>query len=363
MLYEDIRIGRGITALHAALDTCPSDDHRELRYHVRRVVLPYTYTATPMRHPPPALELLALLPQVQVLVRPPIITRYARVACGVGAAVPVFSYPTGAPALPALRRLEWAFEPTGNAARAGGINALDDVLRVTPALEELVLSGAMPTSTLRHHHIRLRALRTLRLTAGAAACPLVARQVAYLALPALDTLVLLGAARADSLEPLVEAFAAQVRVLELGPGVPSLEAHKIIAAFPALEELNVHVGGADTGAGRALRVCAHDKLRRVGLCVDSQEWDGEIWSAAVGCVEKFVEGCSALQDIVLFARGVHIPAENPQFDALRESVRSHGRQLQLHPLSPSTRKPPIQSVVSAPPVFISSEFAHILWEK
>ncbi|KAH9081470.1 hypothetical protein EDB83DRAFT_2512335 [Lactarius deliciosus] len=305
MLYEDIRIGRGIPALHAALDTPDSDGYSAPRYHVRRAVLPYASTATPTKHAPPALALLALLPHLEVLVRPPIRPLHARSGA--------FDFPPDAPALPALRRLEWAFDWTGNAARTGGINALDDVLRAAP------------------HRLSLRALRTLVLADGAAACPLVARQISYWALPALATLVLRGPARAEALEPLAEVFARQVRVLELGPGVSPLEACKIVGAFPALEELNVLVGGADG----VLRACVHETLQRVGVGVDAKEWDGETWSVVVEHVQKFMEGCPALHDVVLYARDVRVAEDNPRFQALRKTLCS----LEAHP----SKEAPIQS--------------------
>jgi hypothetical protein len=315
MLYEDIRIGHGISALHAALSTPDSDGRRAPRYHVRRAILPYAHTATPTTHAPPALALLALLPQLEVLVRPPMHR--------IGGTVPIFDFQTYAPALPALRRLEWAFDPTGNAARTGGINALDDVLRAAPTLHELALTGTMPFTALRQHRLRLHALRTLCLVEGAAACPLVARQITYWALPALETLVLRGAARAEALEPLVQAFAAQVRVLEIGLAVSPLEAGMIVDAFPALEELNVQVGGA----GGVLRAAwAHDKLLRVGIGVGVEEWDVWTWSVVVEHVEKFVEGCPALCDVVLYAR---VAAESPRFHALRETLLPQGKRLHL----------------------------------
>ena len=324
MLYEDIRIGHGISALHAALDMPDSDGYRAPRYHVRRAVLPYASTATPTRHAPPVFALLALLPQLEVLVRPPTHSRTA----------PVFEFPTDTPALPALRRLEWAFDPTGGAARAGGINALDDVLRAAPALHELALSGTMPLTALRQQPLRLRALRTLRLAGGAAACPLVARQITYWALPALETLVLHGAARAEALEPL----AAQVRVLELGHAVVPLEGSWIVDAFPVLEELNVLVGGGGDGV---LGACAHDALLRVGIGVDAKEWDIQIWSVVVEHVNKFVVGCSALRDVVLYARDVRVAAESPQFHALRKTLLPQGRQLHLRSLQAA----PIRSAI------------------
>jgi hypothetical protein len=50
----------------------------------------------------------------------------------------------------------------GAAARAGGINSLTDMLKVSaPSLSELVLTGPMHHATLRQDPITLPALRTL----------------------------------------------------------------------------------------------------------------------------------------------------------------------------------------------------------
>lgn len=121
-------------------------------------------------------------------------------------------------------------------------------------------------------------------------------------------------------------------MLELGPRVPPLEARRIVGAFPVLEELNVHVGGAGAGADGVLRACAHDTLQRVGIGVDAAEWGVGTWSVVVEHVENFVEGCPALRDVVLYARDVRVATENPRFHALRETLLSHGRQLHLRSL-------------------------------
>src|SRR5216683_2258226 len=78
VLYEDVRIGPGLSALSAALCEPPANSEdddaaapRAPRHRVRRAVLPYAHTATPTRDALPALALLALLPHLEVLVRPP----------------------------------------------------------------------------------------------------------------------------------------------------------------------------------------------------------------------------------------------------------------------------------------------------
>ena len=348
--YEDIRIGRGIAALHAALSkpAAPGTDTGTIaaRHRVRRAVLPYAHTATPTHHPPPALALLALLPHLEILVRSPIPIpipppppyRAARIA-----APPRFEFPTASPALPALRRLDWAFDKTGAAARAGGINSLTDTLvAAAPSLRELVLTGPMPLAALRQHRLRLGALRTLRLQAGAAACPLVVRQTTYWVLPVLENIVVQGAARAEALQALWGTFGGQVRVLELelGSGVSMGDVGSIVEVCPALEELNLKLGMEDLNPCSHLTVdsevgvtrtwaCTHDTLQRVGICVDDGKWSVKTWMVVTEYVGKLRKGCPALHQVRLYLQDVEVAEQNLQLHALREKMTSSGRQLFL----------------------------------
>ena len=364
MRYEDIRIGHGIAALHAALSKPAAivdggTIALEARYRVRRAVLPYAHTATPTYHAPPALALLALLPHLEVLVRPPPPPRHRSPVLIAPHTAPFsrpssptlfprFEFPTAAPALPALRRLEWAFDKTGAAARAGGINTLTDVLIASSrTLHELILTGPMPLAALRQQHcVRLGALRTLRLHAGAGACPFVARQMTYWALPALENVVVGGAARAEALEALWKKFGGQVRVLELelgrgrgagADGVSMGDAGKIIQVCPALEELNLRMGVADLWNSTVdsddgttqTWACTHSTLQRVGICVDAGEWSVKTWTTVVEYVGKLAKGCPGLHLVVLYVQDVEVAIRNSQFHALRETLSSSGRQLFL----------------------------------
>ena len=374
MRYEDIRIGHGIAALHAALSKpaaiVDGTIAQAARHRVRRAVLPYAHTATPTHHAPPALALLALLPHIEVLVRPPIpsppiptllfpplppprppILTYTTTPFSPPSSptfFPRFEFPTAAPALPALRRLEWAFDTTGAAARAGGINSLTDMLVASSrTLHELVLTGPMPLAALRQQHcVRLGALRTLRLHAGAGACPFVARQTTYWELPALENVVVEGAARAEALGALWSKFGGQVRVLELelgcgrGAGVSMGDVGKIIHVCPALEELNLRMGVADLNLCWNPTVdsddgttqtcdCTHNRPQRVGICVGAGEWSVKTWTAVVEYVGKLGKGCPGLHQVVLYVQNVEVAMRNPQFHALRETLSSSGRQLFL----------------------------------
>jgi F-box-like len=327
ILYEDIRVGRGIATLYAALDQSMVEGLCGPRHRVRRVVLPYLYTATPTyecQHPP-ALALLALLTHLEVLVRPPIHPTHA----------PLFDFQITVPALPTLRRLEWAFDPEGAAPRTGGINALADVLRASPALEVLVLIGPMPFTSIYQRPLPpLKRLTTLRLQDGAGLCPLVARQATYWALPALENVVVEGPTHAEVLETLWEAFGEQVRVLELEVGDRMLvhELQRIIGACTVLEVLNLHALRRTAVSLPPLCQYAHDTLRRVGLCVDSDdagEWNASMWMTVGEFVGQFGEGCPELREVVVYVQDVGVAAQSPQYDALRERLSSSGRQLLL----------------------------------
>jgi len=387
-LYQDIRIGPGLSVLRAALCEAPStvkgDDGAILdyapRHRVWRAVLPYAHTATPTCDRPPALALLEQLPNLEVLVRPPHNHHHQYQqhqyhydffdlfdhdgyhfrpihGCIDPFLMPAlrFEFSTTTPAFPTLRRLEWAFDATGDAARAGGINALDDVLRAAPSLCELVLVRPMPLSALRQSpRQQLRTLHTLRLHGGAATCPFVARQTTYWALPALENVVVTGAGDAEALEALWEAHGSQVRVLEAqlgGTGAGGVRGRgallsmadvgTIVTACPKLEELNVRLSAEDfenstrdssegDGAGVPRTwACAHGTLQRVGVCIDAGEWTAKTWAAVVEHVTQFEKGCPALRCVTLHVPDVGAAEEGLQFQALRETLMSSGRQLFL----------------------------------
>ena len=330
MLYEDIRLGQGIAALHAALDQPITSGLCGHWHRVRRVVLPYKSTETPTCHCPPALELLALLPHIEVLVRPPIRPAYVTFQ---------FQFPTTAPVLTSLRRLEWAFDPSGAAPRAGGINALSDVLRVAPELEVLVLVGSMPFTSIYQRRLPdLRALTTLRLQDGAGTCPFVARQLTYWKLPALKNIIVEGPARARTFEELW-ACERQLRTVEIELAEYG-EVQTIISACVALETLYLHVPRRAVASSRdedeSRCQYDHGSLRRVGLCVDNGEsageWDGSTWRAIGEYVGQFGEECPALREIELYMPDVRVAEQSPEYHALREKVSSRERRLLLRSL-------------------------------
>ena len=354
MRYEDIRIGRGISSLHAALrgpaadtilagttDTTPPPPSR---HRVRRAVLPYAHTATPTYDAPLAFALLALLPHLEVLVRPPLSPqpplsshRHLTTATHSRPSSPLFEFPTPAPALPVLHRLEWAFEKTGAAEVTGGINSLTDMLKAAPSLSELVLTGRMPHAAVCQDRVTLRALRTLRFRAGACGCPFLDLQTSFWEMPALENIVMEGCrARARSFEELWGTFGRQVRVVQLelgGKGMWMDDVGEIVNACPKLEEFNFridcgHLGGwwqMDNFLANTVSA-----LQRLGICVDSEtpEWSVNTWMALAEFVGKW-KLSQALGQVVLYVRDVQVAEKNPQFYLFREELASSGIQLLL----------------------------------
>ena len=369
-LYEDIRIGPHIAGLYAILiEPAPvsativggesGTGTITARHCVRRAVLPYAQTEKPTYywHAPSALALLALLPHLEVLVRPPLpVPAPTRKQGPLPIPIPTAT-PTAVPTLPALRRLEWAFKDDGGEPGKGRISFFHDILNAAPSLHELILTGQIPFfagTALRQKHLHLRELRTLRLHDGAGTCPYIAEQTTYWELPVLEKIVVEGLARAQPLKALCRKFGGQVRVLELelgggGWGGMSMgDVSKTVAFCPALEELNLRVVVEDNLDRIPMDIddmtwsvqdihdvswtCTHHTLQRIRIRVDLEEWSVETWMQIVEYVGKFGKGCSVLSEVVLYVLPEQVEAtlQNPQFLELRETLLSSGKQLLLH---------------------------------
>lgn len=218
------------------------------------------------------------------------------------------------------------------------------MLKASPSLSELVLTGPMPHAALRQDRIRLPALRTLRLRAGACGCPFLDLQISYWAMPALENVVVEGGGRAKAFEKLWVTFGAQVRVVQLelgGEGMWMGDVGEIIYACPDLEELNFRIRRdfliwnpdddvANTDYSPTWYV--HDALRCLGICLDSDtdtpEWSVKMWLQLAEIVGEW-KLCPALRKVVLYVRDVRLTERNPQFHLLREEWASGGRQLLL----------------------------------
>ena len=365
MRYEDIRIRRGIAALYAALtEPAPApapttegggsgtrNGTIAARHSVRRAVLPYV--EKPTYHTPSALAFLALLPHLEVLVRPPLppVPWPSRPQRRLPVRIPITPTPTAAPALPTLRRLEWAFENVDPKARASGIDFLIDILAASPSLHELVLTGPTPINdpvALRQDHLHLRALRTLRLHDRAAKCWFVTEQTTYWELPALETVVVEGPGGARELEAFWGKFGKQLRVLELAlggrfqgrwGGASIGDVSRIVAVCPALEELNLRViteecaDWSPTHLDDIIWSCTHNTLQRIRFCiydVDDEACFAETWMKVAEFIGKFVKGCPALHQVVLYVEDVEVALQYSRLHELCEKLSSSGRELLLH---------------------------------
>ena len=348
--YEDIRIGRHIRTLYPVLKgpapvvgepgagtTCIT-----ARHYVRRAVLPYAHAEKPTYHAPSALALLALLPHLEVLVRPPLIMPApSRRQRRLPIPIPIVSALTATPDLSSLRRLEWGFEDESGKSGTRGVNFLYDILTAASSLHELVLTGPMPVSP---HRIRLHlpALRTLRLHDGAGECWSITEQMSYWELQVLENVVVEGRGSTMPLRALWNTFGEQLRMLELelrggGWGDVSIgDVRKIVAVCPALEELNLEVGVEEYVNWTPKHVddiiwsCTHNTLQRIGICVYDLECSVRTWTNIVDYTGKFVEGCPALGKVLLYVFDVEVASGNPRFHAFREALLSSGRQLFLH---------------------------------
>ena len=136
-LYKDVELGGG------AIITRPQ--------HVRRVVLPYAFTAQDIHHDPAlAVEHLRQCSEVEILSRP--LEASLQDLCAGPPAIP----------LPSLQRLEWW--QGAHIDRSGGINALVDVLVQCPNLRYLFVVGRPGAIPLDHAtDVCLPVLETLRL--------------------------------------------------------------------------------------------------------------------------------------------------------------------------------------------------------
>ncbi|PCH37874.1 hypothetical protein WOLCODRAFT_135893 [Wolfiporia cocos MD-104 SS10] len=242
LLYEDLllrspkklpQVSLHDVAAREAAASNPCVEPAHCGRWVRRACLPYCCSSTPSYRPPKALQILEQCPRLEVLVRTgPFSHPDADMR---------FEFSTSCPPLPALKRLDWWHD--NEAARAGGINLLGDVLLAAPNLQYLSVGGRVHFSHVAPRPPDLPKLATLRVLQGTSVQ--LVGQLSRWSLPSLRHLVLDGA-EPNILEFLWEAFGAQLRTIELGeslcfaaPDARTLA--RILESCPQLEELNYHV--------------------------------------------------------------------------------------------------------------------------
>jgi hypothetical protein len=175
-------------------------------------------------------------------------------------------------------------------------------------------------------------------------CRSVSEQTTFWELPALETVAVEGFGGAFELSEIWEKFGGQVRRLELelgggGWGGASIgDISKIVVACPALEELNLQIGTEIYVNWTPMHVddvfwsCTHNTLQRIGISIDDMEYSAETWMKIVEYTGKFVTGCPALHQVVLYVKDVKVASQNSRIHEFRETLSSRGRQLLLHSL-------------------------------
>ncbi|KAI0066507.1 hypothetical protein BV25DRAFT_1392877 [Artomyces pyxidatus] len=318
MLYEDIRIVRGVPALLRTLSRDHSDDIP--KSWVRRAVVSYSQTETPTWRPSPALEILTHCADIEVLVRPPLASdepyphRY--------------EHSTDTPKFPRLKRLDWWNH--NDAARTEGINSIDAVLHNSPNVEYLSLWGEMWMTSLRQQRLTLPAVKVVHLREMNA---IFLRQVCMWSLPALTHLVVESVLEdPEACEAIWEKYGPQLRVVEVGSQARATEYDHlamILESCPGLTELNYYVLSANMPRVAGV----HDGLKRVGLHagVEDEAPDApDVWRLAedhIGVYSK--EAFPSLTQFVLHGSRWSRFVLDPRFRAMEEAVRAVGRSLLL----------------------------------
>ncbi|KAG1766401.1 hypothetical protein EDD22DRAFT_978445 [Suillus occidentalis] len=206
ILYEDVKVGRGVQALVEALGKTYRGE--QLGRCVRRLELPYPHTCSDL-----ALQILQYCPQLETLVRPfmsasPDSVRY--------------EFPTRSHSFLNLKRLEWWHY--NDATRSGGINSLLDVLRHSPNLQYLVVGGEMLISAQTGNVLELPALKTLRLRR---INPLFVHQICQWRLPSLVHIVVDFPLEQNALETIWQVFGARLCTVEFARHVGFLLSDQI----------------------------------------------------------------------------------------------------------------------------------------
>ncbi|KAF9469752.1 hypothetical protein BDZ94DRAFT_1151313 [Collybia nuda] len=275
-LYEDLKLLRGASALKNIL--YQNNDYGKW---VRRVVLPYSSTVTSPGKPPPSIDILRVCQNLEILVRPRLVTSDFLQFQFDAEEIPITS----------LRRLDWWHH--GEADRTGGINSLGCVLQSSPKLEYLSIGGVIGNNRIRMDGpICLHSLQTLRLQGSNGL--LLHFILTQWSLPILAHIVLDSPPFSDGLEKLWGKFSPQLRTIEFGkhvrflmndflasclrdcPNLTEINYYLFFTSFPALD--NTHTSLVTIGLHASVNpmlqdgesVCAHieqhfERLTKIGF--------------------------------------------------------------------------------------------------
>ncbi|KAI0672935.1 hypothetical protein C8Q78DRAFT_1068402 [Trametes maxima] len=319
LLYEDILIPRAHLPLNRMLRE--GEDHHDgtaippCARAVRRVQLPYSSTVITSPKPIEPLEVLALCPSVEVLVRT------------ADALSPIaYEFDTVCPPLPSLKRVDWWHH--NEAARTGGINSLPHVLGEAPNLEYLSVGGEIWPNFLVGPSVHLPHLATLRLRRVNAFFVL---QLSRWKLPALTHVIFEHIQSADIYWPLWTEFDAQVRTVELGLSLRFYVRDflaVVLGGFTHLEELNYYIHF--THAPRTDR--PQEALHTIGLHSSANSFyrtgSPEFWSHLGQHFEAFTETIfPALQRVKLYGDWSDV-TEDKEFEQLVKPLRDRGCKIE-----------------------------------
>jgi hypothetical protein len=212
ILYEDVKVGRGVQALVEALGKTYRGE--QLGRCVRRLELPYPHTGTTTNTSSDlALQILQYCPELETLVRPFMLGSPDSVR---------YEFPIRSHSFLNLKRLEWWHY--NDATRSGGINSLLDVLRHSPNLQYLVVGGEMMNSVRTGNVLELPALKTLRLRRMNA---LFVHQICQWRLPSLVHVVVDFPLEQNGLETIWRVFGARLCTVEFARHVGFLLSDQI----------------------------------------------------------------------------------------------------------------------------------------
>lgn len=233
MLYEDVIIRHGSSQLKDRLASADvaAPQEAELEAYgtfVRRMVLPYSHTATARPLHMSALDILQECPRLETLVRPPHRELFSNL---------LWEFPAPCVPLDGLKRLDWWHY--NDAARTGGINSFQDVLHRTPNLRYLSIGGDLwITFTGGSSAVNLPELTTLRLCRmNMLFIPMLCRWY----LPSLTNIIVGDISR--GMDNLWDTFGPNVQLVEFGAHLRFIvEDHltTTLSKCPQLKHLNYY---------------------------------------------------------------------------------------------------------------------------
>jgi hypothetical protein len=270
------------------------------------------------------LEVLKHCPQLQVLVRP-FHQQFEQ---------PRFEFSADCLPLTSVKRIEWWHY--NNAARSGGINALEQVLLCAPNVEYLVLGGELWGYSMSSVHQHLAALSTLRIGKANA---LFIHHVCKWVVPHLQHVIADAPIKhaAHGLRMVWEMFGQQLRTVELGRSLAFiLDDHitDVLVGCPNLERICYYVHFTSSASFGKSSMHKHPQLRAIGLhgafnpiyAFDSPQY----WELLEGHLTMIanVHAMPSLKRVVLHGENWSEIMRCSQFEAWMSLMKNRGCRLE-----------------------------------